>query len=329
MTVVPTNYYQGISSNERFTVPDTTPVIVSAAGGEDYIFATNLGDLLYGGLADDVIFARNGDDTIYGDLFPGEDGGNDQIHAGTGNDVAYGGAGEDYVNAGDGNDIVNGDDGDDYLLGGLGADVISGGAGDDFLFGNGVVSGGPLPLLGVISVDIDGITGDPLTQPDDYGGEMGELPLVDDNASDTLYGGVGRDAAWGFGGDDNLYGGSGNDSLTGGLGRDHLVGGADKDQFVFAEYGRNNFDVVEDFHKGDQFALAVTKFKGIGNAGGKLSKKYFEVGKEAKSGNDHIIYDKGQGKLYYDADGDGKAAMKIFATVEKGTGLSASDFILI
>ena len=330
MAVVPTNYYQGISSNERFIIPDTTPVIVKAGGGEDYILATNLDDLLYGGLADDVIYARNGDDTIYGDLFPGADGGNDQIHAGSGNDVVFGGAGHDYVNAGDGDDIVNGDEGDDYLVGGLGADVLRGGSGDDFLLGNGVAPDGRLPLLGIISVDIDGITGSPLVQPDEYGGEMGKMPLSDDAAAAVLYGGAGKDAAWGFGGDDSLYGGSGKDTLTGGLGNDYLSGGPGKDQFVCAEFGKNNADQIADFAKGDQLVLAVAKFKDIGKAGGKLSKKYFHEGKGPKDKNARIIYDEKKGKLYYDKDGSGgKSGMKEFAYVEKGLNLHASDFLLV
>lgn len=330
MAVVPTNFYQGTSANERFLIPDTTPVIVSAGGGDDYIYATNSGDLLQGGLADDVIEGRGGDDTIYGDLFPGGEGGNDQILAGSGNDVVFGGAGNDYINGGDGNDILSGDDGDDYLVGGLGADIIRGGAGNDFLFGNGVVAGGPLPILEIITVDVDGVTGLPIAPAAIFGGEMGELPIVDDNASDVLYGGSGRDSAWGFGGADTLYGGSGKDTLAGGLGRDLLWGGAGKDQFVFSEFGNKNFDQIGDFHKGDRIALSVGKFKDIGKAGKTLDKKFFHEGNSPKNGNDRIIYDKGKGKLFYDRDGSGgKYDMKKVAVLDPGTVLKASDFDLI
>lgn len=330
MAVVPTNFYQGTSANERFLIPDTTPVVVSAGGGDDYVFATSTSDLLYGGLANDVIVGRGGDDTIYGDLFPGGEGGNDQILAGSGNDVVFGGAGNDYVNGEDGDDIISGDDGDDYLVGGLGADVIRGGAGDDLLFGNGVVVGGPMPILGTIAVDIDGVTGPPILPAAEFGGEMGELPIVDDNAADILYGGSGRDAAWGFGGNDSLYGGGGKDTLTGGLGRDLLWGGAGKDSFVFAEFGDKNYDRIEDFEKGDRIALSVGKFKDIGKAGKTLDKKFFHEGGGPKNGNDRIIYDKSKGKLFYDRDGDGgKFDMKKVAVLDPGTVLKASDFDLI
>ncbi len=330
MAVVPTNFYQGTSANERFSIPDTTPVVVNAGGGDDYVSATNAGDLIQGGLANDVIHGRGGDDTIYGDLFPGAEGGNDQILAGSGNDVVFGGAGDDYVNAADGNDIVSGDDGDDYLVGGLGADILRGGAGNDFLFGNGVVAGGPLPILAIIEVDVDGVTGLPISPPDTFGDDMGQLPIVDDMASDTIYGGGGHDSAWGFGGNDTLYGGAGNDTLTGGLGRDLLTGGPGKDQFVFAEYGKQNFDHIADFHDGDRIALDVDKFKDLGKAGKKLDKKYFHEGNASKSKNDRVIYDDKTGKLSYDRDGSGKKFdMKTVAVLEKGTDLDASDIWLI
>ncbi len=331
MTTIPTNYYEGTSANERFIVPDLTPVIVAGMGGDDYIEATDTGDLLYGNLGNDVIVAKEGDDTIYGDNAPGDDsgGGDDQILAGAGNDTVFGGAGFDFINAQEGNDFVSGDSGDDYVVGGLGSDTLIGGDGNDFLFGNGVPPDGPFPLLEVISVDFDGITGLPIT-PEDQGGNMGAMPIIDDNATDIAYGGSGKDVAYGFGGDDGLYGGNGRDVLVGGLDFDVLTGGKGKDQFVFAEFGKSNADFITDFHKGDKIDLVASVFRHLGKSGDTLLDKYFHIGHGAHNKNDRIIFNEDKSKVIYDRDGSGHHyAPKVFAFVDPGTHLHASDFDLI
>jgi Ca2+-binding RTX toxin-like protein len=325
------SYFPGTSANERFVLPEydpPVPAIVEGEGGNDYIYATLTNDLLYGGLGIDVIRGRDGDDTIYGDLYPGTEGGNDQLLSGSGDDVVFGSAGDDYVNASDGDDFVSGGNDADYIVGGLGADEIYGDSGNDFLFGNGVVPGGPLPILEIITVSVDGVTGLPIT-PEQFGGDMGELPIVDDNASDQLYGGTGHDAAWGFGGDDEIYGGKGHDDLAGGLGNDLLVGGLGNDQFVFAEFGKINFDRILDFHPGDTFGLDVEVFKGLGDAGTTLAAKYFYIGSAPETPDDRIIYDVKKAAVFYDRDGSGDTyAMKKIAVVELGTILDHADFQL-
>ena len=155
-----------------------------------------------------------------------------------------------------------------------------------------------MPLLEVITVNVDGVGEVPIT-PEQFGGNMGQLPTVDDNATDLLYGGSGADAAWGFGGNDELYAGKGADQLTGGLGNDLLVGGAGKDQFAFAEFGKKNFDQIIDFHSGDSIGLAVSAFKGLGKAGKALSDKFFHIGSgPADQGRqDHLQRREGGGFL--------------------------------
>jgi Ca2+-binding RTX toxin-like protein len=300
-------YFEGTSANERFDVVEHEvdwPVQVKGEGGTDYIAATIYDDLLWGGLDDDVILGLAGNDTIYGDLGVNGAGGNDQILAGTGADVVFAAGGDDYVNAGDGDDLADGGDGDDYVIGGLGADEIYGGNGSDLLFGNGIPANAELPVLPIITVDMDGIDQEPL-EPEQFGGNLGELPLIDDDASDVLYGGNGDDVAFGFGGADQLFGGKGIDALVGGLGNDLLDGGKGADYFVFAEFGADNADKIVGFQKKDTILLDTEVFTGIGKAGHTLKNKYFHQGTEPEGKNDKIIYDKKEGVIYYDKDGSG------------------------
>jgi Ca2+-binding RTX toxin-like protein len=325
-------YFVGTSANERFdlvTYELEWPVVVKGEGGNDYIAATIYEDLLWGGLDDDVILGLAGDDTIYGDLGVNGPGGNDQILAGTGADVVFAAGGDDYVNAGDGDDLVDGGDGNDYVIGGLGADEIYGGDGSDIMLGNGVLPGAVLPILPTITVDMDGIGEYPIPA-EQFGGNPGELPLIDDDASDILYGGNGQDVAFGFGGADQLYGGKGIDSLIGGLGNDLLDGGKSADYFLFAEFGADNADKIVGFQKKDTILLDTEVFTGIGKAGHTLKNKYFHQGTEPEGKNDKIIYDKKEGVIYYDKDGSGDSYdMQEIASIHHGFKLKAADFDLV
>jgi Ca2+-binding RTX toxin-like protein len=97
--------------------------------------------------SDDTVYAGAGEDVVYGR------GGNDFIDAGSEKDYVFGGAGEDVVIGGEGNDFLAGDGpiaGEertaDYLDGGAGNDILWGGGGDDFLVGgkgDDILAGGP------------------------------------------------------------------------------------------------------------------------------------------------------------------------------------------
>ncbi|MEG4970930.1 calcium-binding protein, partial [Microcoleus sp. B6-A1] len=58
----------------------------------------------------------------------GEDGQQDCINGGSGDDLLYGNEGQDSL---------NGDDGNDTIYGGKDSDILNGGVGDDWLFGDG------------------------------------------------------------------------------------------------------------------------------------------------------------------------------------------------
>ena len=48
-----------------------------------------------------------------------------------------------------------------------------------------------------------------------------------------------------------------------------------------------------------------------------------------RTSNDFLIYEQSSGKLFYDEDGHGGAAKVLFAQLDPGTHLSASDFWVI
>ena len=75
--------------------------------------------------AQQTVGYRDRDEYIHGHQ------GNDQIFAGSGNDVLYGDKGDDYLDAGDGDDQLFGGSGNDTLRGGRGSDWLDGGAGND------------------------------------------------------------------------------------------------------------------------------------------------------------------------------------------------------
>jgi Ca2+-binding RTX toxin-like protein len=126
--------------------------------------------------------------------------------------------------------------------------------------------------------------------------------------------------------DNFITGNSGNDTLNGALGNDTLTGGLGSDRFVFnTKLGATNIDTITDFTNGDKITLAgsiFTKLRGDKN----LSDNFKAA---ASDSNDYLIYDRVNGKLYYDADGNGKAAAVQFVTLTGNPNLEFSDFIIV
>lgn len=136
---------------------------------------------------------------------------------------------------------------------------------------------------------------------------------------------------------DLLKGGSGRDKLWGDLGNDRLTGGSGKDIFVFdTKPNRStNKDKIADFKvKDDSLWLDNKVFTKIGRSGSEkkplqLKKDFFVIGSKAKDKNDHVIYDKAKGILYYDADGSGRGKAVEFATLSKKLAMTHKDFFVI
>lgn len=108
MTISNNTYYQdytGTAGNDNMNIISTpvNPYCINAYGGNDYISASSLGDIIFGG---------------------------------TGNDTIYGWGGNDSISGGDGSDYLAGGVGNDTIVADGGANTLIGGTGDDLLVGN-------------------------------------------------------------------------------------------------------------------------------------------------------------------------------------------------
>jgi len=246
---------------------------------------------LTGNALSNGIFGNWGDNWIYGLE------GDDSLYGDGGNDIIDGGIGEDILYGGTGNDFLSGGDGDDILYGDTGKDTLDGGAGHDLLYG---------------------------------GTESNRL--LGQSGNDTLYGGVHTDTLQGGDGTDRLYGDAGNDFLESGAGNDTLSGGWGRDTFLFknALNSRSNVDKITDFNvKDDTIRLENSIFKKLGKAG-KLNPDFLTIGSGAQNTDDHLIYNKKNGYLFYDADGAGLGYKPIlFLKLKAGLALAEKDFYIV
>ena len=183
-----------------------------------------------------------------------------------------------------------------------------------------------------VTVDITGLdTNDTFVGtpgPDAFSGGVGNDTMKGLGGDDTLKGGNGKDLISGGNGDDRMIGNRGDDLLDGGKGNDKETGGSGRDTFVFdtALSKHHNVDKITDFKVNhDLIGLGSGIFTAVG---AKLSKGEFHIGTKAHDANDHIIYDKTTGNLFYDKDGKGGAGQVQFATLDKGLNLSNHDFMV-
>jgi len=228
----------------------------------------------------------------------------DNLFGNIGADTINGLGSADQIHGGGGADILRGNGGADKIYGGNGADKLLGGNGAD-------------KLVGGNQADI--LKG--ADRADDLRGGKG---------ADRLFGGDGKDKLFGNGGSDLLFGNGGADTLNGGAGRDQLTGGNGDDMFVFDTLGFANADTVTDFGIGfDEFWLDASVYTEIvARANDYLRFSNFRVGTGALDGNDHIIYNPTNGKLFYDADGVGGAGKVLIAELDSGLILTANDFFV-
>ncbi len=153
-------------------------------------------------------------------------------------------------------------------------------------------------------------------------------------AGDQLAGRGGNDTLWGAGGNDTLTGGKGRDLIFGGSGEDTIVlgrgpdrvaGGVGADEFVL-NFARGGAHRIVDFTRADQVVLDADIFGALGRS---VTAAEFRRGTAAQDGNDHLIYDRGTGRLWYDANGDRAGGQKLFAILENKPGLTFADFDMI
>jgi Ca2+-binding RTX toxin-like protein len=328
------NQIQGLGGND----------VLRGNGGNDGIYGGDGNDNLGGGLGNDVLDGGEGNDYVSGetghDVLTGGNG-NDALYGSDGNDNLDGGLGYDVLDGGFGNDVLSGGDGNDVLIGGFGADTMTGGAGNDTYYiddVNDVIwdAAGIDTVVLSVSYDISKLG----TVENITGTGSASLILTGNAFNNTFTGNDGANILYGGAGNDVLNGGAGNDRIYGQAGKDILTGGTGRDIFVFdTKISKKTYkyhkDKITDFKvKDDSIYLENKVFKKIGKKGSlahpkALSKGYFHVGTKAHDANDHIIYNKKNGVLYYDDDGIGGHKAVIIATLPKHLKMTYHDFFVI
>lgn len=135
-------------------------------------------------------------------------------------------------------------------------------------------------------------------------------------------------------GNDIIVGTANSDGIYGGLGNDTLTGGAGEDTFVFTESTQtpSNVDLIKDFDHADD--VFEPQFLNILRRIGSLLKSEFKViaGPDSTTdvdASDRILYDKGNGDIYFDQDGSGSKYERFaLAHVRPNTPIDHTDFQL-
>jgi Ca2+-binding RTX toxin-like protein len=323
--------------------------VLSASGlGETialHLGGNELAQAIYGNAGANGLYSHGGADYLAG--FGGDDtyfvaGGGEHVAeaAGQGRDVVY--ASASYALAAGshvealsadwilGTDAINltGNEFNNEVYGNNGANMLNGGGGGggDYLVGWGgddtyLVFGG-----GEIVVESAGGGRDVVYSTVSYllaAGTSVEVlstsSIVGTNAIDL----TGNELA------QEVYGNNGANTLNGGAGGDYLVGFGGADSFAFTTaLGSGNVDFLADFNAADDVILLENAvFTGL--AGGALPASAFGTGPAGRNNEDLIFYDRATGQIFFDADGNGAGAQVLFATVNAGTVLTASDFMVI
>lgn len=145
---------------------------------------------------------------------------------------------------------------------------------------------------------------------------------------DTIWGSAFDDDLFGFDGNDTINGWQGNDRINGGTGKDTLKGYIGEDTFIFDQkLTKKNYDKIDDFKVGeDTIELKKKIFSELSK--GDLDKASFVVGKKASGDEAQIIYNKDNGKLFYDPDGQGADDKLQVAKVGKHKDITHDDFFV-
>jgi Ca2+-binding RTX toxin-like protein len=319
----------------RLTGTGNTTVTGNAQANQ--LFGNSGANTLDGGAGADTMTGGAGDDTYYVDnagdkVIEAAGGGTDTVFS----SVSFSTAGQYIENVhltgtaninATGNSLANqlfGNSGNNVLNGASGSDTMTGGAGDDTYYvdvssdvvveaANGgndtIVAGFSYNLQKVANVENLTLTGTA-----NYNGTGNSL-------NNHLLGNSGANILVGSDGADTLDGGAGNDTLYGGVGKDVFV-------FDTPLNASSNVDAIKDFVVADDkinldhniFSTLVT---------GALPSGSFVVGTKALQADDHIIYNKSTGELFYDPDGSGAAAQIKFAQLSANLSLTSAHFVVI
>ncbi|MFZ2725311.1 MAG: proprotein convertase P-domain-containing protein [Methylococcaceae bacterium] len=316
------------------TLETKTSIATTAVIGNLVIYGDiggSVADTLTGNILDDKLYGLNMNDNLSGII------GNDTLYGGYGNDTLNGGDDNDLLYGEQDNDSLEGGSGNDTLDGGLGVDTMNGGVGNDTYY-LGYDAKDVINDSGLIT-DIDliimpyqlktytlpaGIENGLVvagTQTGNLTGNTSDNTLTGNNGKNVLNGSIGRDS---------LLGGAGNDTLMGGTGNDQLNGGVGKDIFKFDVVANTaNADSITDFKVvDDTIQLKNTIFKAL-TIKGVLSPDNFVTATAAVDNNDYVIYNKANGAVLYDADGNGAIASVLITIIGANLGVSNADFVVV
>ena len=138
--------------------------------------------------------------------------------------------------------------------------------------------------------------------------------IVGSESDDFFFAGDGDDLLFAAGGNDAVDGGNDDDVPHGGEGNDHLHGATGRDVFIFDVLEATSFDTIYDFTAGeDKIVLQREVFADLQF---RVKEENFAFGKTATTAEQRLLLDKTDGKLYYDADGNGDAAAIHIATLQ-------------
>jgi Ca2+-binding RTX toxin-like protein len=219
------------------------------------------------------------------------------------------------------NDSLAGDNFDNIIEGGAGADRLDGGkAVDTASYANAA----------------SGVTADLLKSRNNLGDALGDTYKNIEN----LLGSAFNDTLVGSHADNAIAGGDGDDTIVGNKGIDELTGGLGADTFRF-NTTKDGGDIVTDFVSGtDQIGILRSGFK-IASAVSDVdfAAAYFVSGTggdgtpsgvlATASGHGQFLFNEATDQLWWDADGTGKAAAVLLATVQNGAHVLATDFDLL
>ncbi len=292
-------------------------------------------DTMIGGAGDDIYRVDNVGDIVIENGLGGNDGVVSSInYTLTANVEGLALSGSASIN-GTGNSMNNtiyGNSGNNVIDGAGGADLMIGGAGNDTYVvdnpGDYVVedvAGGTDNVLTSISymltANVENLTLTGSTGINGFGNSLNNM-IVGNAGNNYIDGGAGQDS---------LVGGAGNDTLNGGLGNDTLDGGSGADAFVFnTPLIAGNIDTIVSFNAvEDKILIDHSIFTAFGKLG-PIDYGALASGPIATEFDDHIVFNKTSGDLFYDADGNGRLAAVQFATIANLNGLlSSQNFIVI
>jgi len=316
-----------------------------------------LNNTITGNSNNNVINGMEGFDNINGM------GGSDRIDGGIGNDTLDGGTGNDTLLGGLGDDSLSGGLGTNMLTGGIGADtfVINEAAKDTITdlggtdnlkvskFGNvtatlgaawtadsDTYNNGNVNITTGYNVNLSGVNsgskGFNITVKGIAAASTVTTVASGSSLNDTITGGDAQDNISGGAGNDILNGGKGNDTLSGGAGNDFFVINTPSTPATGATPASTNVDTILDFVSGlDKIQLSKAVFTKLDNINGgtgigEISELDFKLGTAAGDGSDKIFYNKANGSLWYDPDGNTAAIAPVQIAI-LGTNTTRPDLV--